>query len=148
MKHVQTVAWRELRSLFVSPVAYGVLSLFAVLAGLFFTLHVLGFVRELERFEQFGGPMQMLNLSDHLIGFFYESMGMILLFLVPGVTMGLFARISPFTRFSITRSSRSSTPWKCEKSKRRRSFATRLPACLTWVPRVSRSAAFRRCVAV
>ena len=36
MKHVQTVAWRELLSLFVSPVAYGVLSLFAVLAGLFF----------------------------------------------------------------------------------------------------------------
>jgi len=91
VKHVPTVAWRELRSLFVSPVAYGVLSLFAVLAGLFFTLHVLGFVRELERFEAFGGQMQMLNLSDHLIGFFYESMGMILLFLIPGVTMGLFA---------------------------------------------------------
>jgi ABC-2 type transport system permease protein len=91
VKHVPTVAWRELRSLFVSPVAYGVLSLFAVLAGLFFTLHVLGFVRELERFEAFGGQMQMLNLSDHLIGFFYESMGMILLFLVPGITMGLFA---------------------------------------------------------
>jgi ABC-2 type transport system permease protein len=91
VKHVPTVAWRELRSLFVSPVAYGVLSLFAVLAGLFFTLHVLGFVRELERYEAFGGPMQALNLSDHLIGFFYDSMGMILLFLIPGVTMGLFA---------------------------------------------------------
>jgi ABC-2 type transport system permease protein len=91
VKHVPTVAWRELRSLFVSPVAYGVLSLFAALAGLFFSLHVLGFVRELERFEAFGGQTQMLNLSDHLIGFFYESMGMILLFLIPGITMGLFA---------------------------------------------------------
>ena len=38
MRHVPTVALRELRSLFVSPVAYGVLSLFAVLSGLFFSL--------------------------------------------------------------------------------------------------------------
>ena len=36
MKHVVDVAGRELRGLFVSPVAYGVLSLFAVLAGVFF----------------------------------------------------------------------------------------------------------------
>ena len=36
MKHVANVAGRELRGLFVSPVAYGVLSLFSVLAGLFF----------------------------------------------------------------------------------------------------------------
>ena len=33
MKHVTSVAGRELRGLFVSPVAYVVLSLFAVLAA-------------------------------------------------------------------------------------------------------------------
>ena len=43
MRHVTNVAGRELRGLFVSPVAYGVLSLFAVLAGFFFILTTAGF---------------------------------------------------------------------------------------------------------
>jgi len=44
VKHVASVAGRELRSLFVSPVAYGVLSLFAVLAGLVKLFFVVGIV--------------------------------------------------------------------------------------------------------
>ena len=44
MRHIPTVAARELRSLFVSPVAYVVLSLFCVLAGLFFVIGVAAFV--------------------------------------------------------------------------------------------------------
>ena len=93
MKHVPTVAWRELRSLFVSPVAYGVMSLFAVLAGLFFVLGVAAFstyVRQLEQYQALD-QLQKINLSDHLVGQFYDSMGVVLLFLVPGITMGLFA---------------------------------------------------------
>ena len=94
VKHVPTVAWRELRSLFVSPVAYGVLSLFAVLAGLFF-------IARRRRVQHLRAPApavpgastssQKINLSDHLVAQFYDSMGVVLLFLVPGITMGLFA---------------------------------------------------------
>ena len=93
MKHVPTVAWRELRSLFVSPVAYGVLSLFAVLAGLFFILGVAAFADWLRQLQQFQATDQLekINLSDHLVAQFYDSMGVVLLFLVPGITMGLFA---------------------------------------------------------
>jgi ABC-2 type transport system permease protein len=93
VKHVPTVAWRELRSLFVSPVAYGVLSLFAVLAGLFFVLGVAAFntyVLQLEQFQALD-QLQKINLSDHLVAQFYDSMGVVLLFLIPGITMGLFA---------------------------------------------------------
>lgn len=92
MRHVSTVAWRELRSLFVSPVAYGVLSLFAVLAGLFFVLQVSAFSFEVQRAQQFQAfdYLQQLNLSDHLIRYFYESMTIILLIMIPGITMGLF----------------------------------------------------------
>ncbi len=93
MRHVTTVAWRELRSLFVSPVAYVVLSLFAVLAGLFFILGVAAFnawVLQLQQFQAFG-ELEKLNLSDHLVSNYYDSMGVVLLFLVPGITMGLFA---------------------------------------------------------
>ena len=93
MKHVPTVAWRELRSLFVSPVAYGVLSLFAVLAGLFFILGVAAFntwVNQLQQFQALD-QLEKINLSDHLVAQFYDSVGVVLLFLVPGITMGLFA---------------------------------------------------------
>ena len=92
MRHIPTVAGRELRALFVSPVAYVVLSLFSVLGGLFFVLGVAGFnawVLQLEQFQAFD-QLQQLNLSDHLVANYYDSMSIVLLFLVPGVTMGLF----------------------------------------------------------
>jgi len=93
VRHVPTVAGRELRSLFVSPVAYGVLSLFAVLAGVFFILNVAEFsnyVFQLQQFQRFE-QLETLNLNDHLIAYFYSSMSIVLLFLVPGITMGLYA---------------------------------------------------------
>jgi ABC-type transport system involved in multi-copper enzyme maturation permease subunit len=43
MKHIPTIASRELRSLFVSPVAYAVLTLFVLLAGFFFLSSLLQF---------------------------------------------------------------------------------------------------------
>lgn len=93
MRHIGTVAGRELRALFVSPVAYGVLSLFSVLAGLFFVLGVAAFdawVRQLSQFQALD-QLQELNLSDHLVANFYDSMSVVLLFLIPGITMGLYS---------------------------------------------------------
>jgi ABC-2 type transport system permease protein len=93
VRHIPSVAARELRSLFVSPVAYGVLSLFSVLAGLFFILGVAAFdtwVRQLMQFQAFD-QLQELNLNDQLITNFYDTMSVVLLFLVPGITMSVFA---------------------------------------------------------
>lgn len=93
MRHITTVAGRELRSLFVSPVAYGVLSLFSVLAGLFFVLGVAAFnnwIIQLQQYQAFD-QLQELNLNDHLVANFYDSMSVVLLFLIPGITMGLFS---------------------------------------------------------
>jgi len=93
MRHVTTVAGRELRGLFVSPVAYGVLSLFSILGGVFFILYVAEFSEWVFRLQQMQAMEQLetLNLNDHLVTGFYGSMSMVLLFLIPGVTMGLFA---------------------------------------------------------
>ncbi len=93
MRHVPTVAWRELRSYFASPVAYGVMSLFAVLAGLFFVLYVLDFDARVMQLEQFQAldELERTNLSDRLVAPFLDTMISVLLFLVPGITMGLFA---------------------------------------------------------
>lgn len=93
MRHISTIAARELRSLFVSPVAYAVMSLFSVLAGLFFVLGVAAFNSRVMQLRQFQATdmLATLNLNDHLIGYFFDSMSVVLLFLVPGVTMGLFS---------------------------------------------------------
>jgi len=93
MKHVGTIARRELSSLFVSPVAYVVLTLFSVLAGFFFLSSVLQFDAYVQRLQQFQvlDQLKELNLNDHVIAPFYGVMSVVLLFLVPGITMGLFA---------------------------------------------------------
>ena len=93
MRHVGAIAGRELNSLFVSPVAYAVLTLFAVLAGFFFLSGVLQFQEYVVRLQAFQAMEQLeeLNLNDHIIAPFLHVMSVVLLFLVPGITMGLFA---------------------------------------------------------
>ena len=93
MRHVGAIAGRELNSLFVSPVAYAVLTLFAVLAGFFFLSGILQFQEYVVRLQAFQAMEQLeqLNLNDHVIAPFLHVMSVVLLFLVPGITMGLFA---------------------------------------------------------
>ncbi len=95
MKHVGLIAGRELRSLFYSPVAYVVLTLYSLLAGVFFLLNVLNFYQRLDRatqMQQFGiDQSSALNLNQYVILPFLGTMWIILVFLIPGITMGLFA---------------------------------------------------------
>lgn len=93
MKHVGAIAGRELRSLFVSPVAYAVLTLFVVLAGFFFLLSVQGFREAITYYQQIGQfeALRGINLNNQLIGPFVQVMWIVFLFLIPGITMGLFA---------------------------------------------------------
>jgi ABC-2 type transport system permease protein len=93
VRHVGAIAGRELKSLFASPVAYAVLVLFAVLAGFFFLSGVLQFQDYVVRLQAFQAQEQLaeLNLNDHVIAPFIHVMAVVLLFLVPGITMGLFA---------------------------------------------------------
>jgi ABC-2 type transport system permease protein len=90
---VGTIASRELRSLFVSPVAYAVLTLFALLAGFFFLSSLLQFEEYIVRLQQFQyfDQLKELNLNDHVIAPFIAVMSIVLLFMIPGITMGLFA---------------------------------------------------------
>ena len=93
MKHVGSIAGREVRALFVSPVAYCVLSLFAIIAGFLFVAHVRAFDEWVIRYQQMQAFEQLseLNLNDHVIMLFLQSMTVVLLFAVPALTMGLFA---------------------------------------------------------
>lgn len=93
MTHIPAIAGRELRSMFSSPVAYVVLVLFAVLAGVFFLIHVLNFNTIVRESQQFGiqENLERLNLNDFVIAPFFNTISVVLLFLVPGLTMGLIA---------------------------------------------------------
>ncbi len=93
MRHIPTIAGRELGAFFVSPVAYVVLSLYALLAGFFFLSSILQFNEIVIRLQQFQAieQLQAVNLNDYVISPFLGVMSVVLLFLVPGITMGLFA---------------------------------------------------------
>jgi len=91
VRHTGTIAARELRSLFVSPVAYVVLTLWSVIAGTFFLASLINFNDQLIQFQQYQmlERIESMNLNDSLIEPFIGSMWVFLLFLLPGVTMGL-----------------------------------------------------------
>ena len=93
MRHTGTIAARELRSLFISPVAYVVLTLWSVIAGTFFLASLIGFQERLIQLQQYQmlQQIQAMNLNDGLIEPFIGSMWVIILFLLPAVTMGLIA---------------------------------------------------------
>lgn len=93
MKHVGSIAGRELRSLFVSPVAYVVLTLWAVLAGFFFLADVIQFGNEVDRLQALGAfdELRHWNLNDNLLMPFFGTMWIVLVFAVPGISMGLIA---------------------------------------------------------
>jgi len=87
------IAARELQSFFVSPVAYVVLTLWSVLAGSFFLSSLLGFLADEAQARQLAafGQVVETNLNDSLILPFFGSMWIVMLFLLPAMTMGLFA---------------------------------------------------------
>jgi len=93
VRHTGTIAARELRSLFISPVAYVVLTLWSVIAGTFFLASLIGFQERLIQLQQYQmlQQIQAMNLNDGLIEPFIGSMWVIILFLLPAVTMGLIA---------------------------------------------------------
>jgi ABC-2 type transport system permease protein len=91
VRHVASVAGRELRSLFVSPVAYGVLSLFSVLAGMFFIIDLSWYEQVFLQAQQYPDQLGDFNLNDGLLREFYGSISVVLLFLIPGITMGVYA---------------------------------------------------------
>jgi ABC-2 type transport system permease protein len=74
-------------------VAYAFLTLFAILAGFFFLTQLLVFQEQLIRLQQFQMFEQLRewNLNDQVLQYFFGVMAVILLFIVPGITMGLLA---------------------------------------------------------
>ena len=95
MRNCLALVKKELHSLFVSPIAYVILAVFFAVTGYFFYI-ILGNVIEFMmqrafQSQQFGAAPPPFDASTTVIRGFFGVLGTILLFLVPMITMGVFA---------------------------------------------------------
>lgn len=93
MKNILAIAAKEIRSQFVSPIAYVVLTGFLLLAGWFFFQLLARFNFLLQLYLSFRNPdaMQRLNLNEFVIAPLLHNLSVILVILVPVITMRSFA---------------------------------------------------------
>jgi ABC-2 type transport system permease protein len=91
MKNIWIVAKKELKSYFASPIAYIVLSMFALIFGYFFYSATAIFVDYSMRAMMQRGMAPPMNLNDFIIRPLLMNVSVIVLFLLPMVTMRLFA---------------------------------------------------------
>ena len=91
MANVLAIFKKEVRSYFVSPVAYGVLCIFAILAGFFFW--IMTGVYQTATLQSMMNPMmgQGLNPSEWVFRPLFRNLAVILLFMMPALTARLFA---------------------------------------------------------
>src|SRR6202008_1754227 len=90
MRNVWIICRKELRSYFVSPIAYLLLAMFAIVFGFFFWNGVSAFVF-VGMESQMRGEGFPMNINEFLIRPLISNVSVIGLFLIPMMTMRLFA---------------------------------------------------------
>ena len=95
MKNSYYIYMRELRSYFVSPIAYVVIALFLAISGIFFYLLLQSFIqmsfRMMMQAQQFRMQVPPMNINQMVIRSLFLNMSIITLFMVPMITMKLFS---------------------------------------------------------
>jgi ABC-2 type transport system permease protein len=90
MRNVWILCWKELRSYFASPIAYLLLAMFAIVFGFFFW-NALGYFVYAGMEAQMRGAMFPLNVNEQVIRPLVSNVSVIGLFLIPMISMRLFA---------------------------------------------------------
>jgi ABC-2 type transport system permease protein len=90
MRTIWNICRRELYSYFVSPIAWVLLAIFAILAGYFTYIVSFYFARASMESQMMGGGGPM-NINEQLIAPILSNIAVVGLFLVPLVSMRLFA---------------------------------------------------------
>jgi ABC-2 type transport system permease protein len=90
MRNVWIICRKELRSYFVSPIAYLLLAMFAIVFGFFFW-NAVGYFVYAGMEAQMRGAMFPLNVNEQVIRPLVSNVSVIGLFLIPMITMRLFA---------------------------------------------------------
>ena len=92
MRNVMAIAWRDIRAVFVSPIAYVVLTGFTLLSGWFF-FNMLGqFIRLSSQYAMLQGmDTTWLNLNDAVIAPLFHNLLFVLMIVIPMITMRSFS---------------------------------------------------------
>ncbi len=95
MRNVLAIVERELRTYFISPVAYVVLTIFTFLSGLFFTsilsqIMQAAMMQAMQGAQMGRGPMP-IDMPGIISRGFLQTVSFIMLFMIPMITMGLFS---------------------------------------------------------
>ena len=92
MGNAFTIAGRELRSYFTSPLAYVLLAAFLALGGYFFFALLSAFNQTLMIYGMMRNPelLTRLNLNELVIRPLLHNLSVLLIFLVPAITMRMF----------------------------------------------------------
>ena len=92
MSMVLAIARRELREYAFSPVAWAVLALFAVIAGVSYSSALSSFLDETSQ-AQLLQPDQPINVTQLLVRPFFLKVAVTVLFVLPVAIAGVFARV-------------------------------------------------------
>src|SRR5580692_4561534 len=90
MRNIWVIAQKELNSYFVSPVAYLLLTMFAIIFGLFFWNSV-GYFNQASLQAQMSGQPMPMSVNEYVIRPLLSNTAVIGLFFIPMMTMRLFA---------------------------------------------------------
>jgi ABC-2 type transport system permease protein len=92
VRNVLTIAGKELRSYFASPVAYVLLAAYLALGGYFFYALLTAFNQTLQIYTMMRNPemMSRFNLNQMVVIPLLHNMSVLLIFIVPAITMRMF----------------------------------------------------------
>jgi ABC-2 type transport system permease protein len=90
MRNILTIAGKEIRTYFTSPIAYLLMALFGLIFGFFFYSATAYFVVAGLR-AQMGGGQQPMSINDYVIAPLFGNASVVGLFLIPLISMRLFA---------------------------------------------------------
>jgi len=90
MTNIWIICRKELKSYFASPIAYGLMAFFALISGYFFYAATAIFVSRGMESQMMGRPMPM-DVNEWVIRPVLMNVSVIGLFLIPMITMRLFA---------------------------------------------------------
>ncbi len=93
MRNIFIIASKEIRSLFVSPIAYVVLTGFLLIGGWFFFNLLFRFTYLLTLYTSFQNAegLQSLNLNEYVIAPLLQNLTIVLVIMIPIITMRAFA---------------------------------------------------------
>lgn len=90
MMNVLTIAKKDLRTYFTSPIAYILMAVFSFIMGFMFFSILSIYIAQSGQFQQYGMG-KAPSVSDAILRPFFGNMNVVLLFMVPFITMRLLA---------------------------------------------------------